>query len=392
MHTALACGSLFLEGLLSFFSPCVLPLIPLYLGYLTNDAKSIGIDGKVKYSRWKTLFFTLFFILGILFVYVIAGIGTGAFHDFFIDHKVVIECVGGIILLFLGLVNLHVIRIPFLQSVHQKQVDVSGKMTWLKAWILGFFFSFAWSPCTGPLLAQAIVMASTASEKWIGWLYIGAYACGFICVFLLLGLFTEEVLNLLKKHRNIVKYTGIVASVLVLGSGCYILYDAYLSYQAMASSTKESIEKTESTNTRETLTIDSMNFQLRDISGNVHSLLDYKGKTIIVNFFGTWCYYCNQELPSLQEIQENDSDTKILLIASPNVNGEGDASYVDAYMKDAGYTMEVLYDDDLSVTNAFGVTGYPCTFVIRPNGEYLGYIPGYVEHDTLLQVIEDAKK
>ena len=80
------------------------------------------------------------------------------------------------------------------------------------------------------------------------------------------------------------------------------------------------------------------------------------------------------------------------MIASPNVNGEGDASYVDAYMKDAGYTMEVLYDDDLSVTNAFGVTGYPCTFVIRPNGEYLGYIPGYVEHDTLLQVIEDAKK
>ena len=392
MHTSLTCGSLFLEGLLSFFSPCVLPLVPLYLGYLTKDAKMIAQDGSVKYSRLKTLFFTLFFILGVLFVYVLAGIGTGVFHDFFVQHKVVFEVVGGFILLFLGLVNLHVIRIPFLENVHQKQMHLSGEMTWLKALILGFFFSFAWSPCTGPLLAQAIVLASAASEKWMGWLYIASYAVGFVCVFLLLGFFTEEILNILKKFRGIVKYTGIIASILVLGSGCYMLFDAYRSYSAMTSSPKKSESVEENDDTSQNISIDSMNFTLNDINGNSHTLLEYKGKTIIVNFFGTWCYYCNQELPSLQEIQDTDPDTKIILVAAPGVNGEGDAAYIDSYMKKAGYTMEILYDTDLSVTNQFGITGYPCTFVIRPNGEYMGYIPGFVEHDELLKIIEDAKK
>lgn len=386
MHTSLTCGSLFLEGLLSFFSPCVLPLIPLYLGYLTKDAKKIDANGNEAYSRKKTFFFTFFFILGILFVYVLAGIGTGIFHDFFIDHKLLLEMIGGVLLLILGLMGLHVIRIPFLENVHQKQFHLEGKMTGIKALFLGFFFSFAWSPCTGPLLAQAIVLASSASDKWTGWLYIASYACGFIVVFLLLGFFTEEVLNLLKKYRWVAKYTGIIASLLVLASGGYMLYQAYQEYHALSLNTQEKQETTGK------MSIEDMDFSLTDYEGNLHTLSEYKGKTIVLNFFGTWCYYCNQEFPSLQEIQESDPDTKILLVATPNVNGEGDASYIHQYLNERGYTMDVLFDNDLSVTKQFDVSGYPCSFIIRPNGEYMGYIPGYIDHESVVEILNESRK
>ncbi len=386
MQSVILCGSLFMEGLLSFFSPCVLPIVPLYIGYLTKDCKRIDEDGKVSYSRKKTFLLTVSFVFGILFVYVLAGLSTGLIHDFFTNHELLFQLIGGIILILLGLVSLHVIRIPFLEKTHQKMMKIDQSMTCLKAWVLGFFFSFAWSPCTGPLLAQAIVLASGAESKLLGWIYILCYAIGFVCIFLLLGLFTEEILNLLKKYRNVVKYTSLISGILVICCGCYMLYGAFQKYQAMQTS------KTETTEEKETLDIDDLNFTLKDADGKSHSLSDYKGKTIIVNFFGTWCYYCNQEFPSLKEIQDTDEDTKVLMIAAPGVNGEGDISYITKYMEDAGYSFEILFDSDLSVTNAYGVSGYPCSFIIQPDGEYLGYIPGYIEHEQLLEIIEDTKK
>lgn len=392
MQTIMTCGSLFLEGLLSFFSPCVLPIVPLYIGYLTKDAKSIDENGNTQYSRKKTLFFTIFFIFGILFVYVLAGLSTGIIHDFFTDHKIVFSFVGGMILILLGLLNLHIIRIPFLENTHQKMINLQGTMTWCKAWLLGFFFSFAWSPCTGPMLAQAIVLASGAENKFLGWIYLFCYAIGFIVIFLLLGLFTEEMLNILKKYKNVVKYTSIISGILVLGCGCYMLYNAYQEYEATISTSTEETTETEETSEEEKLTIDDLDFTLKDIDGNEHSLSDYKGKTIVLNFFGTWCYYCNEEFPSLQSINDSDGDTKVLMVAAPGVNSEGDQEYIDNYMKEAGYDLDIVFDTDLSVTNQFGVSGYPCSFIFKPDGDYLGYIPGYIEHENLLEIIQQAKE
>ena len=392
MQSVILCGSLFVEGLLSFFSPCVLPIVPLYIGYLTKDCKKIDENGNVSYSRKKTFLLTVSFILGILFVYVLAGLSTGLIHDFFTNHDMLFQLAGGIVLVFLGLVNLHIIRIPFLENTHQKMMKLDQSMTCLKAWSLGFFFSFAWSPCTGPLLAQAIVLASGAESKLLGWIYILCYAIGFVCIFLLLGLFTEEILNLLKKYRNVVKYTSVISGILVIGCGCYMLYGAYQKYQATQTTVEKSVEETTENETDDTLYIEDLNFTLKDADGNTHSLTDYKGKTIIVNFFGTWCYYCNQEFPTLKEIQDTDENTKVLMIAAPGVNGEGDISYITNYMEEAGYEFDILFDTDLSVTNAFSVSGYPCSFIIQPDGQYLGYIPGYIEHDQLLEIIEETKK
>lgn len=395
--------TLFLEGLLSFFSPCVLPVVPLYIGYLTQDAKTVDDDGKVTYHRSRTLFLTIGFVLGICMVFVIAGMSSTALHAFFVENTLIFQLISGILLVLFGLISLHVINIPFLNGTHIHTMKVQGGMTFLKAMVMGFFFSFAWSPCVGPLLAQALVKAASAESALMGWVYIGSYALGFICIFLLLGFFTAEVLNFLNKYKKAVKYTGVIAGIVVLGMGIWTLGQAVQTYNASITSVGTKIEETaepsaepssepSASTENEPLDIVKYDFSLQDIDGNNISLSSYQGKTVIVNFFGTWCGYCNQEMPGLQSVQDTDKDVQILLVAAPGVNNEGDPEYIENYMKQKGYSMKIVYDTNLSVTRMYSVSGYPSSYFYKPNGKLLGYIPGYVPEKNLLELINEAKQ
>lgn len=390
MSSSLTYGSLFLEGLLSFFSPCVLPLVPLYIGYITQSVKEESTGRR----RWKVFWLTLGFILGICSVFAIAAMGANALHVFFTSHTLVFQLAGGILLILSGLVSLHVIRIPFLEKTYMHTGKAEGTLNFFRSYLLGFFFSFAWSPCIGPLLAQAIVLAAQSES---GWLYIACYAAGFVIIFLLLGLFTEEVLQLLKKYRGVVKYTGIIAGLVVLWMGGYMLKGAYdtctkqnmTAANAAVQETQEPEEKSEdSTEQKEekTYTIDDLDFTLPDADGNLVSLHDYRGKKIIVNFFGTWCQYCNMEMPQMQKVQDLH-EAEVILIALPHVNGEGDPAYVEKYMKDAGYSMKILYDNTQRVTYMYGVSGYPSSFYFNSDGTFSGYAPGYVPEDLLKDIL-----
>ena len=130
-----------------------------------------------------------------------------------------------------------------------------------------------------------------------------------------------------------------------------------------------------------------------DGEGNVHNLSDYKGKTIVMNFFGTWCHYCNEEFGSLQKINdEMKDDVQVLMIAAPGLNGEGTISDVEKYMKNKGYNFTILYDTTLEMTRTYKVSGYPTTYVVRPSGEFLGYVPGYVSEEQMRNFIKSAQE
>ena len=365
------CSSLFLEGLLSFFSPCVLPLVPLYLSYLTKDARRE--DGT--YDRRRTLVLTVGFVLGICTVFFLAGLSSSALHVFFTAHTYAFELAGGILLVFLGLMGLHVVEVPLLNRTWMKQMDVKAPMSFVRAALLGFLFSFAWSPCVGPMLAQAILLAAQSQE---GWLYIISYALGFVCIFLLLGFFTGTVLNGLKKYRGVVRYTGIISAVVILVMGGYLLTQAHATFQVLTAQPEAETVLGEE---------DPYDFTLKKADGTKVTLSDYKGKPVVVNFFGTWCYYCNEELPYLQQLHETRDDIAILLVAAPHVNGEGSMEEVEAYMQDKGYTMDIVYDTSLQVTSLYKVSGYPTTYFVKADGEFLGYVPGYVAEEDFESIL-----
>ena len=399
MLNTLSFGGLFLEGLLSFFSPCVLPLIPLYMGYLTRETAVTDAEGHTRYSRGKTMWMTLWFVLGISTVFFLAGLGASAFHSFFTQNQTLIQLIGGLLLVLFGLIALDVIRIPWLEQEHKlelKDEKGSRKSGWVKAWLMGFVFSFAWSPCIGPMLASAIVVAASASTRAAGYGYILAYALGFILMFLLLGLFTEEMLNFFQKKKDIVKYTRMIGGIIILCFGAYMLYSSFTrlsaetaSVQPSASASAEpSAEATADTRTD----VEKYGFTLPDSDGNMVSLSDFSGKTVIVNFFGTWCTYCQKEMPSLQNVNDTRDDVKILLIAAPNSGQEGSIAEIKKYMADKGYTMQILYDTDLSITKEYGISGYPTTYIVKPDGNFLGYVPGYLSEENLNKALEAAVK
>ena len=390
MNIDISAGSLFLEGLLSFFSPCVLPLIPLYISYLTADAREENPDGSYSYRRRKTFFLTLCFVLGICTVFFLAGLGSAALRTFFAGHRTEMWYLGGVLLIFFGLVSLHVIDIPLLNRTYQKNVEPGKGMSYVKAWMMGFFFSFAWSPCIGPMLAQAIVMSSAAETASQGWLLIGSYTLGFILMFLLLGLFTGEILNFLKDHRNIVKYTGIAAGIIVLLMGFYMIYQGYETSRMPSESTAGQ-QAQESTEEYMDPTLDEFDFTLPDWNGNTVTLSDAKGKVIILSLYETWCHYCNEELPSLQKVHETMDDVQVYLVTTPSAGSEGSKEYITQYLKDSGITIDVLFDEQLEMTRTFAVSGYPMTFFIDKEGVYTGYFPGYTPEETLMDYISTLR-
>ena len=383
------CGALFLEGLLSFFSPCVLPLVPLYIGYLTS-----GIDtnlSKAK-ARIQTTVRTLFFVLGISTVFFLAGLGSSALRYFFQKNTIFFSIIGGFLLILFGLFSLGIIDIPFLQREHRIVSFKQNKNGIIRSYLLGFFFSFAWSPCVGPLLASAILKSASAESALIGWIYIGCYTLGFIIIFILLGLFTEEVLMLLKKNTNIVRYTKIIGGIVVLYMGIYMLNTGFTSIRALENRTLDNTTVVDNTNDENLTDIEKYSFTLKDSHGNDVTLSEYKGKTVVLNFFATWCTYCKMELPSLEEINNTRDDIVIFLVATPDIGNEGSKEYIESFMEENGYSMTVLYDETGEVVSKYNVSGLPTSFFFKPDGSVLGYVPGYVEESSLISILEECQK
>ena len=383
------CGALFLEGLLSFFSPCVLPLVPLYIGYLTS-----GIDTNLSKAkvRIQTTVRTLFFVLGISTVFFLAGLGSSALRYFFQKNTIFFSIIGGFLLLLFGLFSLGIIDIPFLQREHRIVSFKQNKNGIIRSYLLGFFFSFAWSPCVGPLLASAILKSASAESALIGWIYIGCYTLGFIIIFILLGLFTEEVLMLLKKNTNIVRYTKIIGGIVVFCMGIYMLNTGFTSIKALENRTLDNTTVVENTNDENLTDIEKYSFTLKDSHGNDVTLSDYKGKTVVLNFFATWCTYCKMELPSLEEINNTRDDIVIFLVATPDIGNEGSKEYIESFMEENGYSMTVLYDETGEVVSKYNVSGLPTSFFFKPDGSVLGYVPGYVEESNLIGILEGCQK
>ncbi|MCF0111777.1 MAG: redoxin domain-containing protein, partial [Erysipelotrichaceae bacterium] len=274
------------EGLASFFSPCVIPLLPLYIGYLSGNARMVKEDGTVEYNRKKVFFQTVCFVLGISFSFLILGLTFTAIGQALQKYKVYFQLVAGILIIVLGLFQLGVFKSNFLSKERRLNVNTDKPMGPWMAFVLGFLFSFTWTPCVGPALTSILLLVSTTSG---GYWYVLVYAIGFVGPFLLLGLFTSEVLNFLKRKRNLLPVVVKIGAVILLIMGVYSIY------QGIDALTNPPVEEEESVLPQ---------FTLPDINGKQHALSDYKGKVIFLNFFTTWCGYCQQEIIHLDEVNK----------------------------------------------------------------------------------------
>ena len=416
--------TVFVQGILSFFSPCVLPLLPLYLGYLSGGAKEQREDGSVVYQKGKVMLHTVCFVLGISVTFFALGLGVSALGSFLNENQALFARIGGVIVIFFGLYQLGLFgkfrllgrehRLPWLMG----NLDMSP----VTALIMGVAFSFAWTPCVGPALTSVLLMTASARTWGYGMLLIGVYTLGFVLPFLAVGLFTTALLDFFKKHSAVVRYTVRAGAILMVVMGVLMVtgtmngITGYLSgtqttrteedgaggageESGSAEDTGNS-EDAGSENTRsenngsENTSTSALDFALSDQYGNTHTLDQYKGKIIFLNFWATWCGPCRSEMPDIQELYEayGQEEVVILGVAAPELGQEGTEEEIAAFLEENGYTYPVLMDRDWELFDGYRISAFPTTFMIDAEGKVYGYVSGQLSRDMMESIIQQTKE
>ena len=381
----------FLEGLLSFLSPCVLPLLPVYMGYLA------GQDQEQPHSQRRIFLLTVSFVIGIFTAIMLMNISVHVLSSFFKEHMVYFVRIGGILIVLLGLHQLGIWKFKSLERTWKLPFQKKGSVNAVIAFLMGFTFSFAWTPCIGPMLSSVLVAAAASSSST---LLIFCYGLGFVVPFLVLGLFTEEALNWLQKKKSWLPKAMKLGGILLIVMGLWMSIPAVASISeqlhrqsgnAAVSTDGPQPTTTPSVDENGREVIPAYDFTLTDQYGNTHTLSDYKGKIVMLQFFATWCTYCKAELPSVQELYEELPDDLVILVVNQPGGRETDKQGVIDFLDKNGYTFPTVFDEDGQVNYNYGITGLPTTYLINTEGNVYGYMPGAMDKQTMLQIIDMAR-
>ena len=306
----------FIEGLLSFFSPCILPILPVYLSILSNSNVDVLKNGEDKFIKTALFKNTILFVLGISTTFFILGSSVNILSSFFSENKDYIMIIGGIIIVFMGLFYVDIIKSTLLSREKRMNIKVK-EMNSLSAFVLGFTFSFGWTPCIGPILASVLIMASGSSSAMVANLLMVVYTIGFILPFIIVAGFYSKLFKSIDKMKNYMGIIKKICGIILIISGLFMFFNGFTNinknkqYNNIEKS--EIIDEDESENTEEI----AIDFTLKDQYGNEHTLSEYRGKTIFLNFWATWCPPCKGEMPEIEEIYNEYGKNKEDIIKYP---------------------------------------------------------------------------
>lgn len=200
-------GTVFLAGLASFLSPCIFPIIPIYFGILAKGGRKI--------------LNTFLFIVGLSLTFVSLGFSFGFLGNLFFNDNV--RIIAGIIVIILGIHQLGIIKLNFLERTKVVEVKTEGKSASFEAFFLGLTFSLGWTPCIGPILASVLALSGDEGSALYGASMMLVYVFGLATPFVLFSLFSQE---LLKRTKALNKHLGkfkIVGGLLIIVMGVLLI-------------------------------------------------------------------------------------------------------------------------------------------------------------------------
>ncbi len=206
----------FIAGLLSFLSPCILPLVPGYMSFISGLSleQLTDKDKRNDKSFYRVLTGALFFILGFSLVFILLGASATLIGQLLQKYSVLFKRIGGILIIIFGLHMLGIINIQFLnfQKKYQRSKDLQFNL-FLTPFLLGFAFAFGWTPCIGPILAAILVYASTQDTILKGVTLLSVYSLGLAIPFLVTAIAVNQFFRF---SKNIKKYFRIIELVVGL--------------------------------------------------------------------------------------------------------------------------------------------------------------------------------
>ena len=211
----------FAAGLLSFLSPCVLPLIPSYVGFLTGMTVQ-----EVERRRWTALLHGLWFVAGFSLVFVLLGAAASAVGGLLREYQVWLGRVGGVLMILFGVYLLGVLRPAFL--TREWRIQLARKPLGLfGSGVVGFTFGAAWTPCIGPILGGILTLAATQAGLATGMMLLAVYALGLALPFLLTALALDRFLVWFQRFRPYIVWVDRIAGGMLIVLGILLVTDSF---------------------------------------------------------------------------------------------------------------------------------------------------------------------
>jgi cytochrome c-type biogenesis protein len=217
----------FSAGLLSFVSPCVLPLVPSYISYITGVSFKDLTEGQVKKNvRWAAASHSFLFILGFSTVFILMGASASYLGQLLGKYQYWIMKIGGILIIILGIQFMGLISIPFLQM--EKRIELKGRpLGYLGSFVVGVIFAAGWTPCIGPILSTILLYASTAKSFTTGMTLLIMYSVGLAVPFFLTALAFSTFLSAFEKVKKYMRVITIVSGCFLIIMGILFLTDQF---------------------------------------------------------------------------------------------------------------------------------------------------------------------
>ncbi|WP_418965046.1 cytochrome c biogenesis CcdA family protein [Cetobacterium sp.] len=203
-------GVVYFAGLLSFFSPCIFPLLPVYIGMLSRGGE-------------RSILKTLVFVLGLSMSFVLLGFGAGIIGEILMSDT--FRIISGILVICFGIIQMDIIKIPLLERTKLMNLEVAEKDGFIGTFFLGFTFSLGWTPCVGPILTSILFISSGGGSPIYGAMMMFIYVLGLATPFVIFSYsyrYLEKKLIGIRKHLNLLKKLG---GVLIVGMGILLLTD-----------------------------------------------------------------------------------------------------------------------------------------------------------------------
>ena len=217
--SAVSIASVFAAGLISFLSPCVLPLVPGYVSYVAGGSlEELRDDQGISRRRLAALMLSAFFVLGFTTVFVALGASASAVGGFLLQHKTIFEYVAGGVIIVFGIYLTGLIRIPFFEREMRFAGRIAGGRP-ASAYLLGAAFAFGWTPCIGPVLGGILTLTATSADVGRGVALLAVYSLGLGVPFLIAAAFTGFFLRHMRRIRKVSKPLQIGAGVILIAMG-----------------------------------------------------------------------------------------------------------------------------------------------------------------------------
>lgn len=339
----------FLEGIASFISPCVLPLLPIYISYFAGQEYN---------KKHKALINSTGFVIGFSIVFVLLGVLASSFVSIILKYQNIIKILFGIIIILFGLNMMETIRIPFLNKSF-KPIIKKKEFNFISSIIFGILFSIGWTPCVGAFLGSALMMASTEGETLKGTILLVFYSIGLGIPFIISSILIEKLKKLFSWIKEHYKLINTISGLFLIVIGTVMIGEVIFG----------KIETKEENIIKENIKTENVLVEEQKEGGNIMNVTSKNFKEevlnskvpVLVDFWASWCGPCKMMTPVVEQIAKD-------------MNGKAKVCKVNI-------------DEEQELAMEYGIMSIP-TFLIFKDGKVVNSAVGVRDKQELINLLQ----